>query len=153
MHWSSGNFQGTVTVGKRIYITDHKHLAISGGYNYTTFGIGDTDSNLVGNNVEIVANNKLSSYSFEGTRSWSKKYVRIESGSNENMPYDESLGIQIISKNGPIAIVVDENPVNIIGGTYINLIGNTGITIGPSSYGTSLPSSGVEGQVFFKLIS
>ena len=47
-----------------------------------------------------------------------------------------------------------QNNVNIesING-YLNLSGNSGIIINNSNYGTTLPTTGVEGQIFFKIIS
>ena len=43
--------------------------------------------------------------------------------------------------------------VNLKASKYVNLNGTSGITVSSSSYGTTLPSTGTEGQVFFKLIS
>lgn len=154
MHWDNGKFHKDITVGGTVYITDHKHVGIFGAKDYTQYGEPTVHSYLYGNDIGIVANNKFFADSNAGSNLWSKQYIHIEAGSTSaNHGSSNGTGIEIISKNGPTLINSDSNAVNITAGTYINLNGGAGITINNSSYGTSLPSSGVEGRVFFKLIS
>lgn len=154
MHWDNGRIHKDLTVGNRVYITDHKHIAIFGTKDYTGYGEQTVNSYIYGKDVAITANNKFYSDSMVGSNLWSKQYIHIEAGSDTtNHGSDNGVGIEIVSKNGPAVINANNNPVNITAGTYVNLNGTSGITINNSSYGTSLPSSGVEGRMFFKLIS
>ena len=163
MHWNNGKFHQDITVGGVVYITDHKHAAISGTKDYTQYGEPDVHSYVYGKDVGLVANNKFFADSNAGSNLWSKQYIHIEAGSSSaNHGSNNGSGIEIISKNGvalfsaegyDTTIKSNNNAVNITAGTYVNLNGLSGITINNSSYGTSLPTSGVEGRVFFKLIS
>lgn len=57
MHWSNGKFHKDIIVGEKVFITDHKHVAISG--NDTSITFGDLNNGiftkLYGNNVQIDA--------------------------------------------------------------------------------------------------
>ena len=162
MHWNNGMFHESITVKDVIYITDHKHIAITGTKDYTWYGESNIDSCMFGKNIGIVSENKLYSDSYTGSNLWSKQYIRIEAGSTTaNHNSDSGKGIEIVSKNGALLLngdgyatnVRSTNEVNITAGTHLNLHSNSGITINNVSYGTSLPASGTEGQIFFKLIS
>lgn len=154
MHWNNAKIDKDITIGGTAYITDHKHVAIFGTKDYTQYGEPDVHSYVYGKDVGIVANNKFFADSNAGSNLWSKQYVRIEAGSSSaNHNSDSGAGIEIVSKNGAALLKSEGYAINITAGTYLNLNSNSGITINNVSYGTSLPSSGVEGQVFFKLIS
>lgn len=109
MQWNNGRIHGDITVGGKVYSTDHKHVAIFGTKDYTGFGELGINSYMYGKDVGIKANNQFHVDSVAGSSIRSDKYVNIN--------------------------------------------GVSGITIGSSSYGPTLPSTGVEGQIFFKLIS
>lgn len=109
MHWSNAKINKDITVAGKIYITDHKHIAIFGTKDYVGFGYGELNSNIYGKVITVSGASK----------------VNISAASD----------------------------INISASSYLNLEGFSGITVGRYSYGTTLPSSGVEGQVFFKLIS
>lgn len=187
MHWSNGKFHETITVVDRMYITDHKHIAVYGTKDYTGFGETGINSYLYGKDVGVTANNKYYSDSQAGSNLWSKKYIRLEAGSSEaNHGSENGSGIEIVSKNGKVLLsaegyeatikstssgvsisagsnlnmnagtyanVTAKTYANITAGSYINLNAGSGIVVNNGSYGTSLPSYGTEGQMFFKLIS
>ena len=127
MHWNNGRFHEDITVGNRVYITDHKHIAISGGYNSITFGESSVDANLYGKNILIKTTASNTSIDIDAV-----KNLNLKSGTNAT---------------------IESGTVNVDAGTYLNLKSGTGITVTSASYGTSLPSSGTTGQIFFKLIS
>ena len=153
MHWNNGRFHENILVGKNIYITDHKHTAISGTVHYTQFGEVYTDSFLYGNKVNIMAQEELDVNS-SGSRFSSDKYTKIISGNN-NISEIGNYGIEIVSNNGDIIINSKGTySTNIKSANFVNLNGTKGITVNSSNYGTSLPTTNnVEGKVFFKLIS
>lgn len=164
MHWSNGRFHENIVVGKTIYITDHKHIAVFGGKDYTEYGESSIHSYIKGKNVGITASNKFFADSTAGSNLWSKEYIHIESGSNtaNHERTNRDNGIEIVSKKGNIFINTEVNEINIHSnnnsinleaGEYVNINSGNGITINNVSYGTSLPGSGVEGEIFFKLIS
>lgn len=163
MHWNNGKFHESITVIDKVYITDHKHSAIYGGKDFIGYGESGINSYMYGKDIGLAANNKFYSDSTAGSSVWSKKYVHIEAGSTTaNHGSDSDTGIVIVSKNGAALLSAEgyntdvkstNKAVNISAGTYINLNGTSGITINNSSYGTSLPTSGTEGRIFFKLIS
>ena len=164
MHWNNGRFHESVTVGNKVFMTDHKHIAIFGTKDYTGYGESGINSYMYGKDIGIIANNKFYSDSNSGSNLWSKQYIHIEAGSNyANHGSDNGTGIEIVSKNGPAILSAESNSatirsnnnsVNINAGTYVNLNGGSGIVINNTSYGTSLPTSGnTEGRVYFKLIS
>lgn len=153
MHWNNGRFHGDITVGKTIFITDHKHVAILGTKDYTSFGDTITNTNMYGKNINIDSSNKLTAGSKTGSNLWSNEYIRIESGVVAPDANDGN-GIKIASSNGNISIITNNSDsINIDSGNYLNLKSKNGITVNNVSYGTTLPTSGVEGQIFFKLIS
>lgn len=154
MHWNNGKFHESITVGGIVYITDHKHVAIFGTKDYTGYGESDTHSYIYGKDVGITASNKFYSDSTAGSNLWSKQYIHIEAGSGSaNHGSDSGTGIEIVSKNGAALVSSEGYSTTIKSTNYVNLNSGSGITINNVSYGTSLPSSGVEGQIFFKLIS
>lgn len=59
MHWNNGKFHEHITVGDKIYITDHRHVAISGTYNFTQFGESTIDTHIEGKNILINSNNNV----------------------------------------------------------------------------------------------
>ena len=154
MYFNNGRFIEDITVGGKVYITDHKHTAISGDYNYTQFGESSINSIIRGDDISSIANNKSYSDSTNGSNLWSKQYIHIESSSGEpNHGSINGNGVEIVSKNGEMLVSSESHSTTIKSTNYVNLNSGTGITVNNISYGTSLPSSGVEGQIFFKLIS
>lgn len=163
MHWNNGTVHKSLTVGEKVYITDHKHAAIFGAKDYIGYGESGINSYMYGKDIDLIANNKFYADSNAGSNLWSKQYIRIEAGSSSaNHGSDSGSGVEIVSKNGAALLSAEgytttvkstNKNVDITAGTYINLNGGTGITVNSTSYGTSLPSSGTEGRVFFKLIS
>ena len=177
MHWNNGKIHESITVSERVYITDHKHSAICGGKDFIEYGQLDINTVIFGNNMDIISNDKMHLYSDGGIDALTSKYVKIISGT-DNIDITNDIGIDIVSKNGTLDIVGDgyevtiqsnnnninvlssdnifissDSNTNITTGEYINLNAGKGITISNVNYGTSLPLTGVEGRVFFKLIS
>lgn len=135
MHWNNGKFHENITVGQTVYITDHKHIAISGGINFVEFGESVVNTNVKGNNITITANRKLSANASDG--------IEIIAKGGDML---------IQSSQGEVNINADSN-LNINANGYFNITAQNGITVNPKNYGTSLPNSGVTGQIFLKLLS
>ena len=127
MHWKNGKFHENIVVGTIVHITDHKHVAISGGSNYIEFGENSINTNVRGNNIDITANKKLTA--------------------------NASNGIEVNAKGGDMLLKSSQGEVNIDANRYFNINAQSGITINNKNYGTTLPSSGVQGQIFLKLLS
>ena len=155
MHWNNGRFHENITVGKTIYITDHKHVAVFGDSNYVGYGSAKVDSYVYGKNVVIDAAVKGCIKSQDGNSIQSKKFILIQAGSNlTDYKLYNGLGIELNSNEHSTTIKSTDNTVNIIAGTHINLSSNHGVTLNNISYGTTLPTdNNVEGKIFFKLIS
>jgi uncharacterized protein (DUF2345 family) len=75
-----------------------------------------------------------------------------------------SASISATANNGALSLIADGSgnetilkstyyDVSIDAGRYINLTATSGIVVNSIAYGTSLPSSGINGRIFFKLIS
>lgn len=154
MYCNSGRFITDVTIGGCLYITDHKHKAVYGDKNSINYGESEINSYVYGKDIGLTANSKLFADSSNGTNLGSKQYVHIESGSNSiNHSSGSGSGIEIVSKNGDTLVNSEGYSTTVKSTNYVNLNSGSGITVNNVSYGTSLPSSGVEGQIFFKLIS
>lgn len=154
MYCNSGRFINNATIGGCLYITDHKHKAVYGDKDNIKYGESEINSCIYGKDIGITASNKLFTDSIYGTNLGSKQYVHIESGSNSiNHSSGSGFGIEIVSKNGDTLVNSEGYSTTIKSTNYVNLNSGSGITVNNISYGTSLPSSGVEGQIFFKLIS
>ena len=134
MHWNNGRFHESILVGEKVYMTDHKHIAIYGTKDYTQFGELNVNSYLYGNSIEVSANDNITSTSTNDTNVFAKN-INITSSNDAN-------------------IKSTDNNVNIVAKNYINLTSDKGITINNVGYGTTLPTSNnTEGKIFFKLIS
>ena len=155
MYSNNGKFIKDILVGEKIYITDHKHIAIFGSKDYTGFGESSVNSYMYGKDVGITADNKFFADSNAGSNLSSKQYVHIESGSSTpNHGSDNGAGVEIVSKNGNAVLSSEGNNSTTVKSTnYVNLNSGKGVTVNNISYGTTLPSTGIEGQIFFKLIS
>lgn len=167
MYCNNGKFHEYITVGTNIYMTDHKHIGILGHKDYTQFGELETTSYVYGKNVNVVGYNNVLIDSQKSTavrcedgpiEIIAAKSLDMNSGITMNIKSDSSINIRagsemhVLSTNASEIKSFTKN-VDINAKTYINLNAENGITVPESCYGTTLPSTGVEGQVFFKLIS
>lgn len=155
MHAVDSGIDYNLSVGDTIYITEHRHKAVYGDENSIKYGELEVNSYVYGKNVGLTADNKLFADSTKGTNLGSNKYVRIESGFNavNHTSTSSGFGIEIVSKNGDTLVSSEGHSTTVKSTKYVNLNSGSGVTINNVSYGTTLPSSGVEGQIFFKLIS
>lgn len=210
MHWKNGHFTGPLVVDQDIYITEHKHYAVRGQVDLTTFGDSSVDTKALGKNIYVISNgyynldadnniNINTKGSIEIKSAWiskinagsdfevnalngtgkvsSTKQLDIIS-STDKVKINGKTAVEIttegtatitsdgnasvISNNGTLSLtgknkvsLASSNAdvdINSVGG-LLNLKAKSGITVNTSSYGTSLPSTGSEGRVYFKLIS
>lgn len=142
MHCNNGKFHEYITVGTNIYMTEHKHVGILGNVNYTQFGEYGINSYLVGNDVDVDGNKILVQGQNSIYITSPKGPIDLDAKQSLSMTSEDITSIKSMNKS-----------VNINAKTYVNLNAESGITVPESCYGTTVPSSGVEGQVFFKLIS
>lgn len=127
MHWKGGHFEAPVTIDETLFITEHKHYAIRGIVDKTIFGDNSVNTEIIGKNINEI----------------SQGYYKVDAGTS----------VEINAKNGTGTLKSTGN-INISSsGAKVNINGKTGITVGSYSYGTGLPGSGSEGEIFFKLIS
>jgi uncharacterized protein (DUF2345 family) len=143
MHWNNGKFHENITVGQTVYVTDHKHIAIHGTKDYTTFGEYETKSNIYGKSIAITANDEVSIQSNNKSISNTAKtnmsftaggYVDTKAGTYMNISANDAIVIQ--SNNKSIYNTAKTSISNIAGnyvdtkaGTYININANDEVLI------------------------
>lgn len=210
MHWKGGHFEAPVTIDETLFITEHKHYAIRGIVDKTTFGDNSVNTEIVGKNINEISQGYYKVKASGAATIDAGTTVEIKSGTTQTFNAGTSFEINakngtgkltstgqidIISSAGKVKIdgnsafeattkgtasitsdgnasVISNNgtldltakgKVNLTSSTgsvdinsvaaLLNLKAKTGITVSTSAYGTSLPGSGTEGQIYFKLIS
>ena len=161
MHWETGEFHKNVLFETEAYITPHKHLAISGSATTVYFGNRKSNTTLFGRNTRVYAEDTISLEAVETITENAKK-VCIET--NNYSIIDDSCSIILtagramsLNAKNHINIKSHESAVNIASKSHISLTPGTSIIITDYNrnviYGPSLPNTGEEGRIFFKLIS
>ena len=69
MHWNGGHFEGPVTIDETLFITEHKHYAIKGTVDKTTFGDASVNTEILGKSINIISGTSFDINAKNGTGS------------------------------------------------------------------------------------